>query len=78
MKHSTIKKALGFDKVAPEMIKELCKKVIIFLSILFSVILTKQFKTAEMILIAKSGKKPNEVFSCRPVSLFLVISKPLQ
>jgi hypothetical protein len=34
-----------------------------------------QWKVAQIILILKPGKPPNELTSCRPISLLLIVSK---
>ena len=77
------RKAPGIDHVRPLMLKELSRKGIVLLTYLFNGILRLQYwpeqlKIAEIILIQKTGKNPNDVSSYRPISLLSTISKLLE
>ena len=81
--HLTIRKAPGIDQVSPTMLKELPHKGIVMLTYIFNAILRlqywpKQMKIAEIILIPKPGKNPNDVSSYRPISLLSTLSKLLE
>ena len=76
------RKAPGIDHVSPLMMKELSRKGIVLLTYLFNAILRlqywpKQLKVAEIILIPKPVKNPNDVSSYRPISLLSTIPKLL-
>jgi hypothetical protein len=78
-----MKKATGMDLITPKMFKELPQKGTILLTYLFNAILRHQYwphklKLAEIILIPKPGKDPKEVKAYRPLSLLLIIAKPLE
>jgi len=78
-----IKKTPGPDSVTPKMLKELPRKGLIALLYIFNGILRTQhwpkvLKTAEIILIPKPGKGPNDPASYRPISLLSTISKVLE
>lgn len=74
------KKAPGFDLVTGEILKQLPKKVITKLVHLFNAsfrlkCVPKMWKVAEVIMILKPGKPPNEASSYRPISLLPILSK---
>lgn len=83
IKYLNTRKAPGIDKLTPTMIKELPRKGIVYITLIFNAIIRlnywpKLLKTAEIILIPKQGKNPNEVSSYRPISLLPVVSKILE
>ena len=66
------KKTPGPDLLTPKMLKELPRKGLIALLYIFNGILRTQhwpkvLKTAEIILIPKPGKDPNDPVSYRPI-----------
>lgn len=74
------KKAPGYDLITGEILKALPRKALIkLLHILNAALRLKhvpsQWKVAEVIMVLKPGKPPNEVKSYRPISLLPVISK---
>ncbi|KAJ8730540.1 hypothetical protein PYW08_001953 [Mythimna loreyi] len=74
------KKAPGFDLITAEVLKQLPKKGIVLLTILFNAVLRLQcfplvWKISIINMIAKPGKPPTEVASYRPISLLPVMSK---
>ncbi|CAG9783481.1 unnamed protein product [Diatraea saccharalis] len=74
------KKAPGFDEICKEVLVQLPRKGLVYLSTLFNGIMrTGHFpgiwKVSEIIMIHKEGKPINEVSSYRPISLLPVISK---
>lgn len=83
IKYLNSKKAPGYDLITGKALKELPRKGIILLTILFNAILRLtywplQLKFAQIFMILKPGKPPNEVTSYRPISLLSVISKLLE
>jgi hypothetical protein len=74
------KMALGYDLITGELLKKNPKKAIIKLTHLMNAAFRLKhvpdaWKMAEVIMITKQGKLPNEVTSYRPVSLLPIISK---
>lgn len=74
------KKAPGFDQITKEVLTQLPRKGIVFLTTLFNGILRvghypSIWKTSQIIMVHKEGKPANEVGSYRPISLLPVISK---
>lgn len=74
------KKAPGYDLITGEVLKVLPRKALIKLLYIINAALRlkhvpSQWKVAEVIMILKPGKPPNEVKSYRPISLLPVISK---
>jgi len=74
------RKAPGIDEITANIFKELPKKGIVMLTYLFNASFRLKyvpscFKVAEIIMIKKPDKPPNEVKSYRPISLLPLISK---
>jgi hypothetical protein len=74
------KKSPGYDLITGQILKELPSIGIKYLTQMFnSALLTgyfpAQWKVAQIILILKPGKPPNELTSYRPISLLPIISK---
>lgn len=74
------KKAPGFDLITGEILKQLPRRGIVKLTNLFNAAFRLRYvpriwKVAEVIMIAKEGKPPNEVSSYRPISLLPIIAK---
>lgn len=74
------KKSPGYDKIDSFVLKNLPKKGIVFLALLFNSILRLQhfpiqWKCAEIIMIHKANKPENCVTSYRPISLLSTFSK---
>lgn len=81
--HLDPKKAPGYDLVTGQILKELPRKAVVMLTQLFNAVLRlkyfpAQWKVAEIILIHKQGKQPNEPSSYRPISLLPVLSKIME
>lgn len=74
------KKSPGPDKITPDMLRELPVRGIIYLTRLFNISLQlkyvpKPFKKADVIMIEKPGKNPEQIESYRPISLLSIIAK---
>lgn len=74
------KKAPGWDLITGEILKHLPRKVIVMLTYLFNAAFRLKhvpacWKVAEVIMLPKPGKQPNDVKSYRPISLLPIISK---
>ena len=74
------KKAPGFDLITGDILKNLPKKGIVLLTYLFNAAFRLKhvpacWKVAEVIMLPKPGKPPNDVSSYRPISLLPIISK---
>lgn len=74
------KKAPGFDLLTSEILKQLPRKAIVFLTMLFNAIFRMQYyprlwKVSQIVMIAKPGKPPTELSSYRPISLLPILSK---
>ena len=74
------KKTPGFDLITAEILKQLPRKAIVLLTFLFNAAFRLKYiptiwKVAEVIMILKPGKPPNDVKSYRPISLLPIISK---
>lgn len=74
------RKTPGYDLIDSKILKELPKKPLFFITILFNGIIRKahistHLKTARIILFLKPGKPPNEVSSYRPISPLPTLSK---
>lgn len=77
------KKSPGYDEISPKILKELPKKAIIHLTHIFNAILRteyipEQWKRAQVIMLLKPGKPPENVTSYRPISLLPSLSKLLE
>ncbi|VVC28685.1 Hypothetical protein CINCED_3A023579 [Cinara cedri] len=80
---SNPKKAPGYDEISPKILKELPKKAIIHFTHIYNAILRmeyipEQWKRAQVILLLKSVKPPEDVTSYRPISLLPSLSKLLE
>lgn len=74
------RKASGFDLITGEILKHLPEKAIRKLTHLINASFRLKYvpqiwKIAEVTMVAKPGKPPNDVSSYRPISLLPVISK---
>lgn len=74
------KKAPGFDLITAEVLVQLPRKGIIFLTILYNAILRvhhfpRCWKISQVCMTAKPGKPETEISSYRPISLLPLISK---
>lgn len=77
------RKAPGFDLITAKILKELPRKGITMLTILFNSILRlsywpTQIKFFQIVMILKPGKNANEATSYRPISLLSLLSKLLE
>lgn len=75
-----LKKAPGFDLITAQVLKNLSKKALLFLQLLLNAAIKLRYvpsiwKVAEIIMIPKLGKPPNDIKSYRPISLLPLISK---
>jgi hypothetical protein len=73
-------KLSGYDLITSKILKELPIIGIKCLAQLFNAVLIKgyfplQWKVAQIILILKTGKPPNELTSYRPISLLPIVSQ---
>ena len=73
-------KAPGYDLITGQILKELPKKALIKLLHIINAALRllyvpRQWKVAEVIMVPKPGKSPNDKKSYRPISLLPIISK---
>lgn len=74
------KKSPGYDLITQSVLKELPKKCLIFITILFNAILRLNhfpdlWKVSQIIMVHKPGKPASDVTSYRPISLTPVLSK---
>uniref|UniRef100_A0A2A4IUM2 Reverse transcriptase domain-containing protein n=1 Tax=Heliothis virescens TaxID=7102 RepID=A0A2A4IUM2_HELVI len=74
------KKAPGYDEIDATLLKQLPKKGIMLVVILFNACLRLQYypsqwKIAQVVMVPKAGKPPHEADSYRPISLLPVIGK---
>lgn len=74
------KKAPGFDLITKEILIELPRKALVFLTVLYNAMLRVQYfpslwKVSQIIMVHKHGKPTNEKTSYRPISLLAVLSK---
>lgn len=83
IKKLKLKKTPGFDLITAQVLKNLPHKAVKFLQLLFNAVIRLKYipsiwKVAEIIMIPKPGKPPNDVKSYRPISLLPIISKVLE
>jgi hypothetical protein len=76
-------KSSGYDLITGNILKELPTTGIKYLTQLFNAVLLKgyfpaQWKVAQIILILKLGKPPNELIFYRPISFLAIVSKVLE
>jgi hypothetical protein len=69
------KKSSGYDLITGKILKELPNIGIKYLTQLLNVVLLTGYFPAQIILILKQGKSPNELTSYWPISLLPIISK---
>lgn len=74
------KKAPGFDLITKEVLVQLPRKAIVFITTLFNSMQRVQYfprlwKISQILMVHKVGKPANEVTSYRPISLLPVLSK---
>jgi hypothetical protein len=77
------KKSSSYDLITGKIVKEFSIIGIKYLNQLFNAVMPKeyfpeQWKVAQIILIKKPGKPPNELTSFRPISLLPIVSKVLE
>lgn len=77
---SNPKKSPGYDLITGRLLKKLPPEGLRFLTFLFNAILRTcffppQWKVAQVTMICKPGKSPNDVKSYRPISLLPIPSK---
>lgn len=75
-----LKKAPGFDLITAEILRQLPDKAITILTYIIQMALKLKFipiywKTAQVIMIPKPGKPPNEASAYRPISLLPILAK---
>ncbi|CAG9137105.1 unnamed protein product [Plutella xylostella] len=75
-----LKKAPGFDLITAEVLRQLPKKVITLITIIFNSILRTGYfpniwKVSQITMVLKAGKPPHLTSSYRPISLLPVLSK---
>lgn len=80
IKNTNPKKAPGFDLITGTILRHLPNRALRSITLIFNAILRTgyfpaQWKVAEIIVIPKPGKPPNEVSSYRPISLLPLLSK---
>lgn len=80
IKKLKLKKSPGFDLITAQLLKNLPKKALKFLQLLLNAAIKLRYvpgiwKVAEIIMIPKPGKSPNDAKSYRPISLLPIISK---
>lgn len=74
------RKAPGYDLITGFLLRKLPKKGVVFITRLFNAVLQasympSQWKVAQIIMLPKPSKPPNEVGSYRPISLLPIMSK---
>lgn len=74
------KKAPGFDLITKEILMQLPRKAIVFLTVLFNGIFRVQYfpslwKVSQILMLRKPGKPAHEMASYRPISLLPILSK---
>lgn len=74
------RKAPGFDLITKEIIKQLPRKAVTYITTVYNGILRVQhfpaiWKVSQILMIHKDGKPPSDVTSYRPISLLPILSK---
>ena len=77
---TNVRKAPGYDFISGKVLKELPKKAIILLTILYNSILRLSYypllwKFAQIVMVPKPGKPVGDASSYRPISLLPIPSK---
>jgi hypothetical protein len=80
IKQISLKKSPGYDLITGEILKHLPRKAVVMITMLINAAFRLKhvpscWKVAEVIMLPKAGKPPNEVKSYRPISLLPLISK---
>jgi GTPase SAR1 family protein len=80
IKNTTQKKTPGFDLITGEILRHLPQRAVVKLTHLYNAAFRLKYvprlwKVADVILIQKPGKPPNEPTSYRPISLLPILSK---
>ena len=83
IKTLSLNKAPGFDLITSEILNQIPNNVLQCIQNIINACFTLKYvpsywKVAEVIMIAKPGKPPNEITSYRPISLLPVLSKLLE
>lgn len=83
IKNLNQKKAPGYDSITAKLLQELPDVAISFLTHLFNCVMKRslfppQWKVAEIIMIPKPGKPPQQTASYRPISLLPILSKVME
>ena len=78
--HTNVRKAHGYDLISGKALKELPKKAITLLTILYNSIFRISYypllwKFAQIIMVLKAGKPVDDITSYRPISLLPIPSK---
>ena len=78
--YTNVRKAPGYDLISGKVLKELPKKAITLLTILYNSILRLSYypllwKFAQIIMVPKAGKPVDDVTSYRPISLLPIPSQ---
>jgi len=78
--HINVRKAPGYDLISGKVLKELPKKAILLLTILYNSILRLSYypllwKFAQIVMVPKPGKPTEDAASYRPISLLPIPSK---
>lgn len=80
LQHINPKKAPGFDLITGKVLQELTNRGFKAIQQIFNAVLRlgyfpSQWKVAQIIMLLKPGKNPNETVSYRPISLLPILSK---
>ncbi|CAG9133710.1 unnamed protein product [Plutella xylostella] len=78
-----MKKAPGFDLITAEILRNLPKKAIMYMTALINAVLRTGYypniwKVSQIVMVLKPGKPPHLTSSYRPISLLPVLSKLLE
>lgn len=82
-KHMNPKKSPGFDLITAKTLQELPEVGFRYITMIFNAVLRLnyfpgQWKVAQIVMIPKPGKEPEEVSSYRPISLLPMLSKAFE